>query len=115
MPSVQPIISFTFMSHTRPETNKLCNMLTMVNGSLLSWRMKLECLGDIDSNIAGYLDTIHKVGLVHCDFHSRNIALHGSIPYILICNLGLSQPVSQIQPFAFYPLLHWKSSILILR
>ena len=72
------------------------------NGSLLSylnqninkltWRMKLEHLKDI----ADYLDTIHSIGLIHCDIHGGNIVLHNDHDTLrsLICDLGLSRSVN---------------------
>src|SRR6185369_1308699 len=69
------------------------------NGSLLSyldqninkltWMAKLYRL----YNIAWYLQSIHRVGLVHCDLHGGNIVMHNKTLRIdaLICDLGLSQ------------------------
>ena len=72
------------------------------NGSLLSyldqninkltWLDKLRHLKDI----AGYLNIIHRAGLVHCDLHGGNIVMHNNMCEIesLICDFGLSQSVN---------------------
>src|SRR5689334_22318271 len=47
-------------------------------------------------DIADYLDTIHRMGLVHCDLHGGNIVLDdNNTPFI--CDLGLSQTVNSRQ------------------
>ena len=58
------------------------------NINKLTWKMKLHQLKDI----AGYLENIHDVGLVHCDLHGGNIVSHDSTPFI--CDLGLSRSVN---------------------
>ena len=72
------------------------------NGSLLSyldqninkltWKRKLEYLGDI----AKYLKAIHSTELVHCDLHGGNIVLHEDYynTRLFICDLGLSRSVN---------------------
>src|SRR5437763_2624383 len=83
-----------------PETKEYMIVMQYANnGSLLSfldqninnltWKKKLWCL----RKIAYYLQTVHNMGLAHCDLHGGNIVLHGdNVP--LICDLGLSQSVN---------------------
>src|SRR5581483_3045148 len=85
-----------------PETKEYMIVMQYAkNGSLLSylgqninkltWKKKLECLSDI----AFHLDTIHRIGLVHCDLHGGNIVLHNEYSIKpLICDLGLSRSVN---------------------
>ena len=77
------------------------------NGSLLSyldrnintltWKDKLQCL----QNIAYRLSCIHRVGLVHCDIHGRNVLMHeernSSVSAPFICDFGLSRSVNSRQ------------------
>ena len=72
------------------------------NGSLLSYLdQNINKLTWMDKflhlrYISRYLDSIHHVGLVHCDLHGGNIVLHdGAYPFI--CDLGLSQSVNSHQ------------------
>ena len=91
-----------------PETKEYMIVMQYANnGSLLSyldqninkltWKMKLHQLKDI----AGYLENIHDVGLVHCDLHGGNIVLYDNINTHniepLICDLGLSRSVNSCQ------------------
>src|SRR5436305_7768468 len=82
-----------------PETKEYMIVMRYANnGSLLSyldqninkltWKDKLQHL----EKIADYLDTIHRVGSVHCDLHSGNIVMHDNTSFI--CDFGLSQSVN---------------------
>ena len=70
------------------------NLLSYLHQNIneLTWKMKLQCLGDI----AMYLYNIHYLGLVHCDLHGGNIVMRNNNSFI--CDLGLSQSVNSRQP-----------------
>ena len=86
-----------------PETKEYMIVMQYANnGSLLSyldqninkltWMDKLRCLKDIVYD----LQTVHSMGLVHCDLHGGNIVLDGNTREITsyICDLGLSRLVN---------------------
>ena len=66
------------------------NLLSYLDQNInkLTWSMKLRYL----KNIMCDLQTVHIMGLVHCDLHGGNIVLDDNLP--LICDLGLSQSVN---------------------
>jgi len=77
--------SFLYGVTQDPETKEYMIVMQYANnGSLLSyldqninkltWRDKLYHLKDI----AYYLDTIHRSGLVHCDLHGGNIVMYNN-------------------------------------
>ena len=86
------------------------NLLSYLDQNInkLTWRMKLQHL----RNIAGYLDNIHRAGLVHRDLHGGNIVLHDDDFYGIlfnyktrsfICDFGLSQSVNSCQQNSTIP------------
>src|SRR6185369_1680504 len=66
------------------------NLLSYLSQNIntLTWRMKLTYLKAIAYNLAD----IHHCGLVHCNLHGRNIALHNDTPFI--CDLSPLRSVS---------------------
>ncbi|RHZ57036.1 hypothetical protein Glove_395g49 [Diversispora epigaea] len=63
----------------------------------LTWRKK----SDILSNIINGLTNIHKMGLVHKDFHSGNI-VNQTLTQCYITDFGLCKPVSENDPERIY-------------
>jgi serine/threonine protein kinase len=67
------------------------------NINKLTWKMKLQYLRDI----AGHLNDIHTMSLIHCDLHGGNIVFndnkYGQSTKPLICDLGLSKFVNSSQ------------------
>ena len=63
------------------------NLLSYLDQNIhkLTWMEKLQHLRDI----AKCLWRIHKMGLVHCNLHGRNIVLHDNTPFI--CDFDLSR------------------------
>src|SRR6185295_13734763 len=63
------------------------NLLSFLDQNIhkLTWMDKLQYL----YRIAQCLRHIHKMGLVHCNLHGRNIVLRDNIPFI--CDFGLSR------------------------
>src|SRR6185312_7800870 len=99
------------------------NLLSFLEQNInkLTWKMKLQILLDILNN----LYTIHDRGLVHCDLHGGNIVLNcnaseiegylrSGLPFILICDFGLSRSknsgsnsiVQGVLPFIAPEVLH---------
>src|SRR6185295_19346285 len=70
------------------------NLLAYLDQNIdkLTWKMKLSHL----RGIAEALNTIHDMGLVHCNLHGGNIVMHDNMNMTMsfICDLGLSQPVN---------------------